>query len=61
MKEKLIKKLEELKKQKSLHETNFNNLTSAREKCIATLNGTLGAIETVEDLLKEFNKEPDKK
>lgn len=56
MKEKLIKKLEELKKQKSMHENNFNNLTQARDKCIATINGTIGAMEAIEELLKSEDK-----
>jgi len=56
MKEKLIKKLEELKKQKDTHEKNLNDLTSAREKCIQRILATIGAIEAIEDLLKEEKK-----
>lgn len=62
MKDKVIKKLEELKKQKVLHEKHLQELTSAQQKCVATINGTIGAIEAIESLLKEDpKKEPDKK
>ncbi len=53
MKDKVIKKLEDLKKQKAMHEKHFAELTSARNICQATINGTIGAIEAIEDLLKE--------
>lgn len=56
MKEKVIKKLEELKKQKVMHEKHYAELVSAREKCMATINATIGAIEAIEELLKEEKK-----
>ena len=57
MKEILIKKLEELNKQKEKHRNNFIQLSSALEKCKTTLDGTNGAIEVVEALLIEANKD----
>jgi len=58
MKEKILKELEELKANKEKHEKNLQQLTQAREQCIATINATIGAIEVLEKLLKE--EEPKK-
>ena len=48
MKEKLEKKLEEMKKEHDKHIQNLQNLDSARERCIAVINGTKGKISVLE-------------
>lgn len=60
MKEKIMKELEELKKAKDKHEKNFSQLSQAIEQCRATINATLGAIETLEKLMKPDEEEKKK-
>jgi flagellar biosynthesis chaperone FliJ len=52
MKEKILKELERLNQEKDKHEKNLQQLSAARENCIATINATIGAIEVLEKLLK---------
>ena len=52
--------LEAIDKLGKLTVDELNFIFHLGEKCMATINGTIGAIETVEDLLKE-DKKPEKK
>lgn len=56
----LTKKLEELKTQLQTHQQNYTQLSQARDKARATINATLGAIEAVEALIKEYNEKQKK-
>ena len=57
MKEMLEKKLKELQERRAKHAQNFQQLSSARENASVVLNATLGAIEVVEQLIKEVGIE----
>ena len=52
MKEKLEKKLAELKKNQELNEKNYASLQKQLEQGKAIINANLGAIQTLEELLK---------
>ena len=57
MKEMLEKKLKELQGRREKYAQDFQRLSSARENASVVLNATLGAIEVVEQLIKEVGTE----
>ena len=58
--EKIKAEVETVKKVTDQHRQNLEKFTTAREKCIASINAGLGAIETPEKLIKN-NEDTEKK